>query len=61
MKYSNDDFLSYGIEELKSRVNNPDMDTVELALAIIAIRLDELALDYNTDIGSEDPYGRNRE
>ena len=57
---NNDEFLS-AIEELRNRVsdNYVAMTTQELALSIIAIRLDELALNYNTEIGAEDPYCRN--
>ena len=57
---NNDEFLS-AIEELKSRVIKKygSMETQELALSILAIRLDELALNYNTEIGAEDHYCRN--
>lgn len=57
---NNDNFLN-GIEGLKSRVadNWEEMTSQELALSIIAIRLDELALSFDTENGAEDPYLRN--
>jgi|GEM_PF-4690307 len=54
------DKIIEAIEELRSRVayNYSSMSTLELSLALIAIRVDDLGLDFSVVNDGFDPYGR---
>ena len=54
------DKIIEAIEELRSRVadNYSSMSTLELSLALIAIRVDDLGLDFSVVNDGFDPYDR---
>lgn len=55
-----EDRLLEAIKNLKSRVQKEysTMNTLELSLALLAIRIDDIGLDYSVVNDGNDPYGR---
>lgn len=60
MDTSKNDNILEAIEELRSRVadNYASLSTLELSLALIAIRVDDIGLDFSVVNDGFDPYGR---
>lgn len=60
MDTSKNDNILKAIEELRTRVadNYASLSTLELSVAILAIRADEIGLDFSVVNDGFDPYGR---
>ena len=60
MDTSKNDNILKAIEELRTRVadNYASMSTLELSLSLIAIRVDDLGLDFSVINDGFDPYSR---